>query len=80
MGHDETPVLTARQQAVLALLATGLTSRTVAGIVRVPVDEVQADIRDAILALGARSKLEAVIIAVRGQLIRYPPGPVAMCG
>ena len=78
--HDDAPILTPRQQAVLALLATGLTSRQVAAVLRAPVDEVRADIRGAILALGARSRLEAVVIAVRDRLVRFPPGPTAVCG
>ena len=80
LGHDDVPILTPRQQAVLALLATGLTSHEVAAILRAFVAEVGKDIRDAIVALGARSKLEAIVIALRDDLIRFPPGPVAVRG
>jgi DNA-binding NarL/FixJ family response regulator len=80
LGYDDAPILTPRQQTVLALLATGLTSHTVAAVLRAPVDEVRADTRGAILALGAHSKLEAVVIALRDRLVRFPPGPVAVRG
>lgn len=71
-------VLTQHQRAVLSLLATGLTSAGVGATLRIPVDEVRATARDTIRALGARSKLDAVIIALRRGLIRLPAAPVAL--
>jgi DNA-binding NarL/FixJ family response regulator len=55
------------------LSATGLVSTEVAEALRVPVAEIRADLADAIRALGARSKLEAVIIALESGLIELPP-------
>src|SRR5690348_1314396 len=61
--------LSAQQQLVLSLSATGLTSAEVASALHVPVQEVQTYLASAIQALGARSKLEAVIVALRYDLI-----------
>lgn len=71
-------VLTQRQRAVLDLLAAGLTSAEVGAALRIPVDEVRATARDIIVALGARSKLEAVVIGLRCGLIRLPAAPMAL--
>ena len=69
-GDSVANVLSAQQQAVLALSAAGLISAEVAETLQVPVAEVRAHLADAIRALGARSKLEAVIIALRNGLIQ----------
>ena len=68
-------VLSAQQQAVLALFATGLHSAEVAAALGTPVGEVRAHLVSAVVELGARSKLEAVIIALRLGLIDLPPEP-----
>jgi two-component system, NarL family, response regulator DesR len=68
-------VLTARQQAVLALSASGLISGEVADALQLPVQEVRTDLASAIVTLGARSKLEAVMIALRLGLIDCPREP-----
>jgi LuxR family transcriptional regulator, regulator of acetate metabolism len=69
-GESVASVLSAQQQAVLALSAAGLISTEVAETLQVPVAEVRSHLADAIRALGARSKLEAVIIALRSGLIQ----------
>ena len=74
-GHHLRRGLSRRQRVILALLATGLTSSEVAGVLRIPVVEVRTDISTAIDILGARSKLEAVLIALGAGLIELPPGP-----
>ena len=66
-------VLSAQQQAVLALSATGLISAEVADALQLPVQEVRTDLAHAIRILGASSKLEAVIIALWLGLIDLPP-------
>jgi DNA-binding CsgD family transcriptional regulator len=62
----------ARQRTILELSATGLSSAEVASALQLTVHEVSTDLARAILTLGARSKLEAVIIALRRGLIRLP--------
>jgi DNA-binding CsgD family transcriptional regulator len=65
-------VLSAQQRAVLALSATGLISADVAAVLGAPVDEVRSGLTSAITRLGARSKLEAVLVALRQGLIQLP--------
>lgn len=74
-GHHSRPGLSSRQRVLLALLATGLTSGEVADVLRVSVDEVRTEISGAIGIVGARSKLEAVVIALRDGLIAPALGP-----
>jgi DNA-binding NarL/FixJ family response regulator len=57
------------ERRVLELMATGLSSREVAGRLDVPVEQVRDVAFAAIVKLGARSKLEAIIIAIRHRLI-----------
>jgi len=64
--------LSAQQQLVLSSSATGLVSAEVAAKLHIPIHEVRGHLADAIRALGARSKLEAVIIALRRGLIEPP--------
>ena len=64
--------LSRRQRAVLALSAGGLISAEVAATLQIPVAEVRADLMRAIDALGARSKLGAIVIALRDGLIELP--------
>ena len=61
--------LTAREQAVLALSATGLYVPEVAERLGVTPDVVRESIATACLKLGSRSKLEAVMIAARRGLL-----------
>jgi DNA-binding CsgD family transcriptional regulator len=73
LGTDPTILdLSAQQRLVLSLSATGLTSAAVATALHVPVHEVRAHLASAIQALGARSKLEAVLLADRHGLIEPP--------
>jgi len=73
LNTDPTTVdLSAQQRLVLSLSATGLTSAEVATALHVPVQEVRAHLASAIQALGARSKLEAVLLADRRGLLEPP--------
>jgi DNA-binding CsgD family transcriptional regulator len=71
-SHRETRGLSAHQRTILALTATGLTSIGASDRLGIPVDEARAEIRDIIRSLGARSKLEAVVLALRHGLIELP--------
>ncbi len=64
--------LTAMECLVLRLSATGLTTGEVAEHLRIGLDQARRHLRDAIVALGASSKLEAVVIALRRGLIDLP--------
>jgi DNA-binding NarL/FixJ family response regulator len=66
---DRDEVLTVQEYAVLAASATGLTVSEVAGHLGTSPDTVRQSIASAIRKLGARSKLEAVIIALGRGLI-----------
>ena len=61
--------LSERQRAALTLSAAGLTSAEVADVLGISVAEIRAHLSSAIAVLGARSKLEAVIVALRSGLI-----------
>jgi len=68
------PVLTARERAVLAASATGLVVAEVAEVLALPPADVRRTLIGAIAKLGAHSKLEAVVIALRTGLIALPWG------
>ena len=63
------PRLSKTARRVLELLATGRSAPEVAAILGVPVATVRRDLVRAMLALGAASKLEAIISAIQdGQI------------
>jgi DNA-binding NarL/FixJ family response regulator len=65
--------LTAEERAALSLSATGLVVTQVAETMHVPPDLAREWLASAVEKLGARSKLEAVLIADRtGQLDPLP--------
>ena len=64
--------LSALQRQVLQVSATGASTSEVATRLGMSVDEVREHLAQAIALLGARSKLEAVIRALRLGLIRLP--------
>src|SRR5215210_3479360 len=66
--------LTEVDRLVLRLSATGLLTREVADQLGLSPDEVRLYIGRAMVALGASSKLEAVVRAVERGLIRFPDG------
>jgi DNA-binding CsgD family transcriptional regulator len=69
--HRHQP-LTLEEQAVLAASATGLAPREIAKRLGYSSEEIRRHLRSAIAKLGARSKLEAVVIALREGLINLP--------
>jgi two-component system, NarL family, nitrate/nitrite response regulator NarL len=70
-----TPIeLSALQRQVLELSATGAGTSEVATMLGMSLDEVREHLDSAISLLGAQSKLEAVVRAVRLGLIRLPDG------
>ena len=74
MGSGLTSALTELDRLVLRLSATGLTTAEVAAHLDMEPDEVRRHMGCAIAALGARSKLEAVVLALRLGLIDLPRG------
>lgn len=60
------------ERLVLKLMAHGLSAREVSQRLDVPVDRVRAHTHAAVVKLGAHSKLEALVIAIRRGLI-VPP-------
>ena len=69
--------LTALERDVLAASATGLSVREVAAELGDGPEAVRRVLASAIAKLGARSKLEAVILALRSGLIDPPRDPDA---
>ena len=63
------PVETCR---VLQLSATGLAAAEVAATMQLPIGTVREYIAEAIVALSAKSKVEAVVIALQLGLIELP--------
>jgi DNA-binding NarL/FixJ family response regulator len=61
-----------RELAVLRLVATGLSTAEVAAPLYISGHTVRAHLKSALRKLGARSKLEAVLIAVRAGWITLP--------
>jgi DNA-binding NarL/FixJ family response regulator len=64
--------LTTRERAVLAASATGLTLTGVAEALDLAPDAVRNALRSAVAKLEVRSKLEAVIVALRAGMIDLP--------
>jgi DNA-binding NarL/FixJ family response regulator len=64
--------LSEEECVVLGLSATGLTTEEVADTLGVSAVEVRGRLNEALVALGARSKLEAVVFAARDGLIELP--------
>jgi LuxR family quorum sensing-dependent transcriptional regulator len=64
--------LTRQERDILAASARGASVREVASELGVTEHEVRGALADAIRQLGARSKLEAVILALRHSLILPP--------
>jgi DNA-binding CsgD family transcriptional regulator len=71
------PVLTPRQSEVLHLLGEGLTTQQMADRMGLATETVRNHVRGVLAHLGARSRLEAVLLAHRYGLIA-PPGPGAI--
>jgi len=67
------PTLEPLQQRVLELIAEGLSNSEAAEQLGIPVELARAHLIASIDTLGASSKLETLIIAVRHGLIRLPP-------
>ena len=67
------PTLEPPERRVLELIAEGLSNKEISERFGVPVEAVRAHLFSAIEKLGAHSKLEALIIAIRHGLIRLPP-------
>ena len=57
---------------ILQLSATGLAATEVAATMQLPIETVRTHIAEAIVALSARSKVEAVVIAFQLGLIELP--------
>ena len=69
MHGPRTAALTELEHRVLRLSATGLLTDEVAEHLGIGVDEVRLDLGRAMAALGACSKLEAVVLALRAGLV-----------
>ena len=65
--------LTARERAVLEALATGLSSAEAAARLSLDPQDARDCLKQAMAGLGARSKFEALVIAIRTGLIDPPP-------
>ena len=64
--------LTAQEQQMLALAATGWSADAVAEALGLPPEAVRRSLVSVIERVGARSKTEAVMIVVRNRLIDLP--------
>ena len=74
MGLGRMPALTELERLVLRLSATGLTTAEVAAELGMSPDEVRRHMARVMAALGASSKLEAVLLALRLGLVDLPAG------
>ena len=69
---DDGGALTTQERDVLAISATGRVTNEVAETLGLRRERVQELVRSAMKKLGARSKLEAVVIAFRRGEIAFP--------
>ena len=65
--------LTARERAVLEALATGLSSAEAAARLSLGLQDVRDCLKQAMAGLGARTKLEAIVVAISEGWIDPPP-------
>jgi DNA-binding NarL/FixJ family response regulator len=61
--------LSAREVQVLSLLADGLSTREVAGVLFLSASTVRTHVENILAALGARNRTQAAVLAVRGGLL-----------
>jgi DNA-binding NarL/FixJ family response regulator len=64
--------LTRRERAIFEAFATGATTDEVAKRVRISSDDVRAHLRGLLQTLQARSKIEAVLLALAAGVIEEP--------
>jgi DNA-binding CsgD family transcriptional regulator len=74
-GSESGVGLASLERDVLAISATGRGVAEVAALLSQSPDKVREALGHAIIKLGARSKLEAVLIAMRASLIALPEHP-----
>jgi DNA-binding NarL/FixJ family response regulator len=60
------------EQRVLELLATGLSNRQVAERLGIPVEHAQGHVFAIMDKLGVSSRIEAIIVAIRGGRLEWP--------
>ena len=70
----ECRALTPREELILRLAAAGMGSDEAAAQLGLTTRDAELSLRSAITKLGARSRIEAVIIAIRRDLIDCPDG------
>ena len=68
--------LSKRETEVLALLAEGLTGNAIAERLVLSPDTVRTHVRNAMDKLEARTRLHAVVLAIRAGDIAASPGPL----
>jgi DNA-binding NarL/FixJ family response regulator len=71
-GRSAGSDLTEREREILTLLADGRTNKAVAAELFLSVNTVRNHVQSILTKLGAHSKLEAVSIALREEIIKYP--------
>jgi DNA-binding NarL/FixJ family response regulator len=69
---DKVPELTPRERDVLATLADGHTAREAAKLLGIGDETVKTHLRNAMQKLEARTRVHAIAIALRDQLIKAP--------
>ena len=72
-GAGSVAVVAPEQAGVLELLARGLGSEEIAGKLGLGAAEAEAAVAGAVQALGARSRLEALVLAARRGLVKPEP-------
>ena len=65
----ERPALTPREREVLALVARGLTTDDIAGELVISAETVRSHVRNALAALGARTRAHAISVALAHDLL-----------
>ena len=68
-ASEQEPQLTSRQIEILTYVAKGLNNREIAEQIGIGTDCVKAHLKTAFARLGAASRSEAVVLALRGQLL-----------
>jgi two-component system NarL family response regulator len=73
IGRRDKPIsagLSSRELEVLGLMALGCADREIATRLFISVNTARKHVQNIVRKLGAHSKLEAVMIAVRGHIVR----------
>lgn len=71
---SDTPQISEREREILRLVATGATNQQIAQTLNISINTVKVHLRNIFAKIGAASRTEATVYAMRMGLVEIPPG------